>query len=114
MAKLRIYTDENVDVRVAEGLRRRGVEAKSAYEEGNLGLGDEAQFAHAASLQAVIFTHDHHFVEIAIEKSQRGDEHYGVIFVEMHRLNMGECIRRLALYADVLSAEEMINRVEFL
>ncbi|MBI2985644.1 MAG: DUF5615 family PIN-like protein [Deltaproteobacteria bacterium] len=114
MAKLRIYTDENVDLRVAEGLRRRRIEAKSAYEEGNLGLADEAQFAHAASLEAVIFTHDHHFVEIAIDKGHRGDEHYGVIFVEMHRLSLGECIRRLALYAEVLSAEEMMNRVEFL
>jgi len=114
LAKLRIYTDENVDLRVAEGLRRRGIEAKSAYEEGNLGLADEAQFAYAASLQAVIFTHDHHFVEIAIEKSRHGDEYHGVIFVEMHRLSLGECIRRLALYVEVLSAEEMINRVEFL
>jgi len=41
-------------------------------------------------------------------------EHYGVIYVEMHRLRIGECIKRLALYADILSAEEMKNQVEFL
>ena len=34
LARLKIYTDENVDVRVAEGLRRRGVEAVSAYGRG--------------------------------------------------------------------------------
>jgi hypothetical protein len=114
LARLRIYTDENVDVRAAEGLRRRGIEARSAHEEGKLGVADEAQFAHAASLRAAIFTHDHRFVEMAVEKSLRGEEHYGVLFAEMHRLGLGECIRRLALCADVLSAEEMRNRVEFL
>lgn len=114
MAKLRIYTDENVDVRVAEGLRRRGMEATSAHDEGKLGVTDEEQFTHAASLRAAIFTHDHHFVEIALEKSRQGEEHSGVLFVEMHRLRLGECIKRLALCADVLSAEEMVNRVEFL
>ncbi|MBI4481492.1 MAG: DUF5615 family PIN-like protein [Acidobacteria bacterium] len=114
MAGLRIYTDENVDIRVADGLRRRGINARSANEEGKLGLPDEAQFVHAALLKAVIFTHDHRFIEIAIEKSRRGEEHYGVIFVEMHRLRLGECIRRLALYAEVLSIGEMMNRIEFL
>ena len=33
LARLKIYTDENVDVRVAEGLRQRGVEASTAYDE---------------------------------------------------------------------------------
>ena len=114
MARLRIDTDENVDVRVAEGLRRRDIEAWSVGEEGKLGVPDEEQFVHATSLRAAIFTHDPHFVEIAIEKNQQGMEHYGVIFVEMHRMGLGECIRRLALCGDVLSAEEMMNRVEFL
>jgi predicted nuclease of predicted toxin-antitoxin system len=114
LAKLKIYTDENVDIRVAEGLRRRGIEAASAHEEGCLGVEDEEHFARAAALKAAIFTHDHHFVEIAMKKTQQGKEHYGVIFEEMHRASLGECIRRLALYADVLSAEEMMNVVEFL
>lgn len=61
MARLKIYTDENVDVRVAEG-----------------------------------------------------KEHWGVIYVEINRLSIGECIRRLALYADILSVEEMKNKIEFL
>jgi predicted nuclease of predicted toxin-antitoxin system len=114
LARLKIYTDENVDVRVAEGLRRRGVEAVSVYDEGKVGLSDEAQLVHANTLGAVIFTHDADLIEIATETNRLGDDHCGVIFVEMHRLRLGECIRRLALYADVVTAEEMINRIEFL
>ena len=40
MARLKIYTDENVDVRVAEGLRNRGIKAFSAVEKGLTGVSD--------------------------------------------------------------------------
>jgi hypothetical protein len=49
-----------------------------------------------------------------LEKTLRGENHHGVIFVQMHRLSLGECIRRLAVCAHVLTSEEMMNRVEFL
>ena len=114
MARLKIYTDGNVDVRVAEGLRRRGIEAVSVYHEGKTGVSDQAQLAHAGALGAVIFTHDSDLIEIAMELNHRGEDHHGVIFAEMHRLRLGECIRRLALYAEVVTAEEMVNRIEFL
>ena len=114
MARLKIYTDENVDVRVAVGLRRRGVEAISVYDEDKGGVSDEAQLKHASELGAVIFTHDADLIEIAAEINGQGQDHCGVIFVEMHRLRLGECIRRLALYAEVVTAEEMMNRIEFL
>ena len=67
MARLKIYTDENVDVRVAEGLRRRGIEAVSVYHEGKTGVSDQAQLAHAGAHGAVIFTHDSDLIEIAME-----------------------------------------------
>lgn len=114
MARLRLYTDENVDVRVAEGLRQRGVQAHSAAGEGMLGATDEDQFDRATALGAVIFTHDHHFIELAELIRRRGEHHFGVIFVELHRLSLGECIKRLSLYADVLSAGEMADQVEYL
>jgi len=114
LARLKIYTDENVDVRVVQGLRRRGIEVTSTREEGKVGATDDSHFVYATSLGSVIFTHDPDFIEIATQKSRRGEKHYGVIFAAMHRLSLGECIRRLALYAEVVSAEEMIDRVEFL
>jgi predicted nuclease of predicted toxin-antitoxin system len=115
LAKLRIYTDENVDVRVVEGLRRRGVKAFSATEKGQIGVSDMEHFQYASEMQAVIFTHDHHFLEIAKSLMKKESEtHWGVIFVEMNKLSVGECIKKLALYAEVLSAEEMQNKIEFL
>jgi hypothetical protein len=111
---LRIYTDENVDVRVAEGLRRRGVDAFSARDLGTLGHPDARQFARALEERAVIFTHDHHFLAIAAAHVAQGHRHYGVIFAEIDRLPLGECVRRLGLYAEILSAEDLVDRIEFL
>ncbi|MFH0813368.1 MAG: DUF5615 family PIN-like protein [Pseudomonadota bacterium] len=114
MGKLRIYTDENVDVRIAEGLRRREIDAFSAREKGALGINDEQHFEKAKDLEAVIFTHDSHFIKIAETLVSSGKNHSGLIFIEMHKRGLGECIRRLALYTDILSSQEMINRIEFL
>ena len=65
MAAIRIYPDENVPVGVVEGLRRRGVDAWSTADAGNLGLGDEAQLCYAAQERAILFTHDVDLVSIA-------------------------------------------------
>jgi predicted nuclease of predicted toxin-antitoxin system len=114
LARLKIYTDENVDIRIAEGLRKRGIKAFSAIEKGLNGATDIEHFKYASEMEAAIFTHDHHFLENAKRLITEGKEHWGVIFIEMNRLGTGECIKRLALYADVLSSEEMKNQIEFL
>ena len=114
MARLKIYTDENVDVRIAEGLKRRGIKAFSAHEKDMIGASDIDHFKYASQIKAVIFTHDHHFLKIAKEFVKGGKNHWGVIFVEMNRLSVGECIKRLTLYAEILYPEEMKNLIEFL
>jgi len=44
---IQIYTNESVNVAIAEGLRRRGINAISAKDIGNLGLRDEDQLKYA-------------------------------------------------------------------
>jgi len=114
LAKLKIYTDENVDVRISEGLKKRGISSFSATKKGISGSTDLQHFEFATRLKAVIFTHDHHFIGIAKRLTQEGKEHWGVIFVEMNRLTIGACIKRLSLYAEILTAEEMKNQIEYL
>lgn len=43
-----------------------------------------------------------------------GKEHWGVIYVHQGDLSIGQCIRYLKEYADILEAEDMKNRVEYL
>ena len=73
---IRIYTNESVNVAIAEGLRRRGVNAISAKDVGNLGLTDEDQLKYALKEKLVIFTHDDDFLGL-VRKSKL--EHCGII-----------------------------------
>jgi len=111
---LRIYTDESVHTAVAEGLRRRGMDAWSARDAGNLGLSDEDQLEHAAREHAAIFTHDDDFLRLAHAWAQQGKEHWGIIYVHEHKLSIGERLARLLECALVFEPQEMKNRVEFL
>jgi hypothetical protein len=54
MGEIKIYTDESVEVAIAQGLQRRGVEAFSARDRDKLGLTDEAQLIFAREEKATI------------------------------------------------------------
>lgn len=109
--RIKIYADENVNIAIVEGLRRRGVEAWSAIEKGKIGLSDEEQLRYASKEKAIIFTHDDDFLSMATES---GIEHCGIIYVHQQHLSIGECIRRLKGIIETMSPEEMHNRTLFL
>lgn len=109
--RIKIYADENVNIAIVEGLRRRGVEAWSAIDKGNLGLSDEEQLRYALEEKATIFTHDDDFLSMAAES---GIEHCGIIYVHQQHISIGECIRRLKAIVETTSPEEMHNRILFL
>jgi len=108
---IRIYTNESVNVAVTEGLRRRGVNAISAKDVGNLGLTDEDQLKYALKEKLVIFTHDDDFLSL-VRKSKL--EHGGIIYVHQQRLSIGEYIRRIKFLVETRSLNEMMNRIQFL
>lgn len=86
MGKLKFYLDESVNVAVAGGLRRRGIEVETDAEFGNLGLPDEAQLAYAINNDLVIVTHDADFLTIAIDELNKRHftENQGDPFAEMN------------------------------
>ncbi len=108
---IKIYADENVNVAIVEGLKRRGVDAWSAFDKGKLGRSDEEQLRYAFEKRATIFTHDDDFLTMAAESEI---EHFGIIYVHQQHLSIGECIRKLKAIVETLSSEEMHNRILFL
>ena len=114
MGKIRVYTNESVDVALAEGLKRRGVDAFSAKGTGNLGLTDEEQLTYARNHKAAIFTHDADFLRVAAKWMEEGKTHYGIIYCHQKSYPLGECVRRLRVRTSVLTSEDMINHIEFL
>lgn len=114
MGKIRIYTDESVSVAIAEGLKRRGVDALSARDASNLGLTDEEQLIYADKEKATIFTHDTDFLQIAGRWMEKGRTHYGIIHCHQKNYPIGKCVRKLRMLTAVLTSEDMVNHIEFL
>ena len=109
MVKLSFYLDESVHIAVANGLKRRGVDAISAKNAGNLGLSDEEQIKYTAKNNLVIVTHDTDFLSLAKER-----EHKRIVFVHQKKYSIGDLIRNLKLLWDVAEQKNMKNHVEFL
>lgn len=113
-SKIKIYTDESVQVAIAKGLKRRGILAWSAYDIGNLGLTDEEQLEYANREKAIILTHDIDFLRIAQMWQHQGKEQWGVIYVHRHKLSIGQIISRLVEIAEFFEAKDFKNQVEYL
>ena len=114
MARIKIYTNESVNVAIPEGLRRRGIEAWSAKDAGNLGLTDEAQLAYAVRQGATIFTHDDDFFQLAVQWIKEGRSHCGVIYAHQQEVTIGECISKIRFIVDLLAPQDMKDHIEFL
>ena len=109
MARVRFFTDEQVSRAVVMGLRQRGVDVLTVPEAGTLGASDGEQLRRARDEGRVIFTQDDDFLRLAAMDSS----HSGVVYTTQER-PIGQIIRGLMLIHEVLEAEEIAGRVEFL
>jgi predicted nuclease of predicted toxin-antitoxin system len=77
---VKFYLDEDLSPRIAELLRRRGVDAISAAEVGNRQISDQEQLLHAAREGRALVTRNvRHFVQLSKEALARQEPHAGMI-----------------------------------
>jgi len=110
MTSLRIYADEDVNIAIVEGLKRRDIEAYSCADFRNFGLSDEEQIAFAKNNNFVLLTHDVDFLRIIHNTKIR---HRGILFVSQTK-DIGEIVRKIEYLVSILHTEDMINHIEFL
>ena len=110
MAELRFYLDENVPVAVAGQLRGRGIGVVTARDLGVLHDDDDTHLRRASTMGYVLCTHDVDFVQLA----RAGMAHAGILVGHPVRHGIGDWVRGLMLYHATYTAEEMLDRVEFL
>lgn len=108
---MNIYTDENIERPIIEGLRRRGIDVISVVDLGYAGSPDTFHIKKASEVNAVILTRDADFLRMA---HGSGVQHNGIIFAHSKNTSIGQCIRGVELIANILTAEDMKNHIEFL
>jgi predicted nuclease of predicted toxin-antitoxin system len=108
-AEVRYYFDEHVASAVAKGLRRRGIDVLTVPETRTMGGEDPDQLALANRLGRVFFTHDADHLNLAAA----GQAHSGIVFAS-RQMPVGDSIRALILIHQVLTAEDLIGKIEFI
>jgi hypothetical protein len=109
VARPSFLTDEHIPTAVARGLRARGIDASTTGEGGQLGTSDTALLAFAKAQGRVLISADADHLRL----HAAGVSHAGILFAPPD-VAIGLLIGGAMLIAEVLTAEEMENRVEFL
>ncbi|HET7323293.1 MAG TPA: DUF5615 family PIN-like protein [Halococcus sp.] len=89
---MRIYADENVWKPVVAGLRRRGWDVSSVFEEGTTGASDREHVERAAANDWVLLTFDDDFLSLAAEPVI---DHAGIVYIEQYGKDVGELVQRI-------------------
>ena len=109
-----IYMDHNVPRAITVGLRLRGIDVITAYEDGADDMDDSSLLDRATELGRVLFTHDDDFLAEATKRQQEDVPFGGVIYAHQMGTTIGVCISNLELISNIGEPEDLLNRVQFL
>lgn len=107
--RIKYYLDEHVNPAVADGLRRRGIDAITTVEAKMLGAEDIEHLELATSMGRVVFTQDRDFLRL----SARGASHAGVVYFADQR-DIGRIVVGLHRIYERSTSEYMRNRVAYI
>ncbi|MCB0194473.1 MAG: DUF5615 family PIN-like protein [Anaerolineae bacterium] len=109
-SSVRFHLDEHVPTAVAKALRRRGIDVTTTVDVGLRQADDLAHLKFAAKEGRVIVTHDADF----LRHHAQGIEHSGIAYCHKDARTIGQIIETLRLIHDIMTAEEMVNAIEYL
>jgi hypothetical protein len=86
--------DANVHSGITAGVRKRGVTAITAQEDGADQLPDPDLLNRSTALGYVLFTHDSDFLAEAARRQRAGETFAGVAYAHSAKIPVGKCIDR--------------------
>ena len=111
---LTIYLDHHVPRAITLGLRLRGLDVLTAYEDGAGELEDAALLDRASELGRVLFMRDDDLLAEAARRQRDGIPFHGIIYAHQLRVSIGRCVQDLELIAKAGDPAELLNGVIFL
>jgi predicted nuclease of predicted toxin-antitoxin system len=109
-----LYMNHHVPRAITFGLRLRGVDVITAYEDGASEMDDSELLDRAGELERVLFTQDDDLLAEATKRQGEGSPFRGVIYAHQLRVSIGTCVHDLEIIAKAGEPDDLINRVQFL
>lgn len=106
---VRFYFDEHVDPAVAAGLRRLGIDVRTAGEVGHLNFPDPDHLAYATTEGRVTVTYDKDYFDL----HNAGVPHAGIAYGRPW-YSIGYMVGALELIHGVFTPDDMRNHLEYL
>jgi uncharacterized protein with PIN domain len=111
---LALYMDHHVPRQITAGLRLRGIDVVTAYEDGTHEWDDVDLLDRATELDRVLFTRDDDLLAIARQRQLDGILFSGVIYAHQLRVSIGTCVDDLEIIAQAGEPADLVNGVRFL
>lgn len=111
---LKFYMDQHVPRAITVGLRQRGLDVLTAFEDEADQLADVALLDRAASHGRILFTQDVDCLVEASARQQQGHSFAGIVYIHQLQLSFGRCINDLELLANTFLVAELADTVTFL
>jgi hypothetical protein len=102
--------DQHYPASVAQGLRQRGIDVRTAQEAGRCGQADADQLAFALSEERVIATFDPDYLAL----HQSGTVHAGIAWCPQQKYRIGMLVQLLELLNQIADRDQMRGHVEYL
>lgn len=109
-----LYMDQHVRAEITDGLRRRGIDVVTAFDDGAADWDDERILARATELGRVLFSQDRDLLAITRLWLDVGRPFSGLAYAHQRGITDGEGVRDLELLAKVYGPDDMRHRVEYL
>ncbi len=106
--------DQHVPRAITVGLRLRGIDVITAFEDGASEMNDSELLNRAGELERVLFTQDDDLLTEAARRQKDGMFFHGVIYAHQLRISIGACVNDLEIIAKAAEPNDLINTVIFL
>jgi len=106
--------DQHVPRAITVGLRLRGIDVITAFEDDAGEMTDSALLDRAGELGHVLFTQDDDLLAEAAGRQKEKMHFSGLIYAHQLRISIGVCVNDLELIATAADPDELINTVIFL
>jgi predicted nuclease of predicted toxin-antitoxin system len=111
---LPLYLDHHVRGAVTRGLRRRGIDVLTAFDDGRAEAADEELLARATDLGRIVFTQDDDFLSLADEWQRTARHFAGLVYAHQLQATVGQIVADLQLIVEAVTPDEMRDSVLFL